>query len=303
MVNSITLASGTKIPAIGFGTGTKWYKSGDPDAIDEKVVDAVVQALEAGQYHIDTAEVYGTHAEVGLAFKKFFASHPDVKREDVFLTDKFDAKNLSPLKSVNETIKKLGVDYLDLYLIHSPFLKELAKTEDISLKQVWTEIEQLKDEGKIKAIGVSNFRVLDLEELASFAKHKPELNQIEYSLVLQNQSPGIYDYSQKHGIVLAAYSPLAPVVAAKGDKFEKLHTLLQELATKYKVSTASIALRWVTQKGVIPITTSAKKERVVESLKIFDFELTKEEVDKLEAEGKAAPIVRQYWKGFYEDSK
>ncbi|GMM36480.1 aldo-keto reductase superfamily protein [Saccharomycopsis crataegensis] len=295
----IKLANGSKISPVGFGTGTKWFKTSNPDVADEKTVEALVTALEAGQYHIDTAEIYNTHIEVATALKRFFAANPSVKREDLWITDKFTPKSLSPLKVVNETLKELGTSYLDLYLIHTPFLKKLAETDDISLKQVWQEIEQLYEEGKIKNIGVSNFRPQDLDELLSFAKHKPVVNQIEFSLVLQNQSKGIYDYAQKHGIVLAAYSPLAPIYKASGPDYAKLSSKLEELAKKYNKTTAQIALRWVNQRNVIIVTTSAKKQRIIESLDIFDFELSKEEVEELTKLGEESPEVRQYWEGLY----
>lgn len=293
------LNNGNTIPTVGWGTGTKWYKSDPNGELDQKTITATVNALEAGQYHIDAAEVYGNHLEVGEAFKQFFAKHPEVKREQLFITDKFNAKNLSPLKSVSETLKEFRTDYLDLYLVHSPFLKEISKDDNISLKQVWQEIEQLHNEGKIRNIGVSNFRVTDLQELLGFAKVKPVINQIEYSLVLQNQSPDIVSWSQGHDIVVAAYSPLAPVASAKGDEYKKLQDKLQELGDKYKKNAGQIALRWVVENGVVPISTSANPERIKQSYDIFDFELTKEEHNELTKLGQEAPEFRQYWKGFY----
>lgn len=298
-----TLANGNKISPVGFGTGTKWYKGPGNKPFVQATSDAVYQALQNKQYHIDGAEVYNTHDEIAAALKKFFTDHPDVKREDLWITDKFYPGNISPLKSVNESLKTLGIGYVDLYLIHTPFLKDVARSDNISLKQVWQEIEQLLEEGKVKNVGVSNFRVSDLKELFSFAKHRPVVNQIEFSLILQDQSPEIVEFCQQNNILVAAYSPLAPIYKASDEAHTKLQDKLQELATKYNKTKAQIVLRWNNQNGILSITTSEKPHRIVESMNIFDFKLTDDEFNELKKLGAESPQVQQYWPGYYRLAK
>lgn len=300
MSKYFTLSNGNKIPFVGYGTGTKWFKADNPDVVDEKTVDALLLALESGQYHIDTAEIYNTHLEVATALKRFQEKHPDFKRSDLWITDKFFAKNQSPLKTVTETLKLLNLEYLDLYLIHSPFFEKTGAEKTTTLELVWKEIEELYEQGKVKNIGVSNFRVSDLEELFKIAKVQPVVNQIEYNALLQEQSPGIVEFSQKHDILVEAYSPLGPLYKTKGDAtYVKLDAEIEKLAAKYKKTTGEILLRWTIQNKVLPVTTSAKKQRIIESISVYDFELSPEDQKAITDIGKLLPPVRQYWEGFY----
>ncbi|ODV63931.1 Aldo/keto reductase, partial [Ascoidea rubescens DSM 1968] len=201
-----------KIPAIGYGTGTKWYKYGR-DEIDEKLVSNLVKAVDYGFVHIDGAEVYNTDSETGLALKKIKKS-----RESIWITNKYFAGDGSykarsteanPYEAIKAGLKRLQIEYIDLYLLHAPFIKK--ETHGFSKVEAWKYLEKAYEEGLVKNIGVSNFSVEDLKEILEEAKYKPQVNQIEYSAYLQNQTPGIYDFAQENGILLEAYSPLAPL--------------------------------------------------------------------------------------------
>lgn len=288
-----TLNDGHKIPAVGYGTGTKWGKKGATE-LDEGVISAVSTSIEAGFVHIDGAESYGTEEEIGITVSK-----SGLKRDQFFITTKVLPHIADPAKALDTSLEKLGLDYVDLYLIHAPFVTK--EDNGITLEDAWLGLEKLQAAGKAKSIGVSNFRVQDLERILKVGKVVPAVNQVEFSAYLQNQSPGIYQFSKKHGILLTAYSPLGPVTAAAKFPDAPLTPVLEKLAAKYNKSTAQITLRWTYQVGVLPITTSAKKERVKQSLDIFDFELTDAEVEEIGNVG-AGFTFRQYW-GHKFDSK
>lgn len=290
-IPTFTLNNGTTIPAIGYGTGTKWAsnkRASNQDGLDANVIDAVQNALTKGGFtHIDGAEIYDTEEEIGAAIK-----NSGIPRSQLFITTKVLPKIADPVAALNESLKKLGVDYVDLYLLHAPFVTKEAN--GIELEDAWKALETLNAEGKAKTIGVSNFRVEDLERIHAIAKVKPAINQIEFNPYLQNQSPGIYKYAQDHGILLQAYTPLGPVIAGSKDENAPLTPILAELGAKYNKTPAQIILRWVYQNNVNAITTSASVDRQRQALDIFDFELTKEELERISDVG-ATYTSRIYW--------
>ncbi|CAI4871005.1 CLL_collapsed_G0007480.mRNA.1.CDS.1 [Saccharomyces cerevisiae] len=205
-----TLNNGNKIPAIAIiGTGTRWYKNEETDAtFSNSLVEQIVYALKLpGIIHIDAAEIYRTYPEVGKAL-----SLTEKPRNEIFLTDKYSTQikvSDSPAEGLDLALKKMGTDYVDLYLLHSPFVSKEAN--GFSLEEAWKDMEQLYKSGKAKNIGVSNFAVEDLQRILKVAEVKPQVNQIEFSPFLQNQTPGIYKFCQEHDILLEAYSPLGPL--------------------------------------------------------------------------------------------
>ncbi|EWG91676.1 hypothetical protein P301_D10801 [Saccharomyces cerevisiae P301] len=295
-----TLNNGNKIPAIAIiGTGTRWYKNEETDAtFSNSLVEQIVYALKLpGIIHIDAAEIYRTYPEVGKAL-----SLTEKPRNAIFLTDKYPTQikvSDSPAEGLDLALKKMGTDYVDLYLLHSPFVSKEAN--GFSLEEAWKDMEQLYKSGKAKNIGVSNFAVEDLQRILKVAEVKPQVNQIEFSPFLQNQTPGIYKFCQEHDILLEAYSPLGPLQKKTAqDDSQPFFEYVKELSEKYIKSEAQIILRWVTKRGVLPVTTSSKPQRISDAQNLFSFDLTAEEVDKITELGLEHEPLRLYWNKLYD---
>lgn len=288
------------IPAIGFGSGTKWRirkASGETkDEFIDVLASQVTNALDLGFRHIDVAEAYKTHPEVGLGI-----SNSCVPRDKIFLTDKYSPwswdwrKGSGPLESLKLSLEKMNVPYVDLYLLHVPSIS--VENAGIDLKEAWRQMEQIYEKKLALNIGVSNFDVESLEYIKSFSKHQPVVNQIEFHAYSQQQTPGIIKYCKSNKILLAGYSPLVPITNPEPGP---LDDILPKLAKKYGKTEAQILLRWVIQNEIVVITTSQKKERLSEYLKIFDFELSKEDFDIITKEGRKKIIRNMLDETFYK---
>lgn len=242
----VKLNNGNSMPMLGFGTNT---------LNNETCSRCVADAISVGYRLIDTAFIYGNEEFVGIGIKN--SGHP---REELFITSKLwvdDAGYESTKKAFETTIKKLGTDYLDLYLIHRP-------RGDV--KGTWKAMEELHAEGKIKNIGVSNFDAAQLEELKSYAKVKPAINQIETHVFFQEHV--MYDYLKKANIQMEAWSPFA---AGRNGIF--VNETLAKIAKKHGKSIAQVCLRWHHQRGIVAIPRSTQKAHMIENLDIFDFSL------------------------------
>lgn len=251
--NFKVLNNGIKIPSIGFGT----YKSGN----DEDTAKIVKYALETGYRHIDTASFYGNEVGIGNGIKS-----SKVRREDIFLVTKLwndDHGYENTLKAFNKSLENLQVEYIDLYLIHWP---NRLNTE------TWRAFEYLYKSGKVKSIGVCNFKIGHLEELKKNAEITPMINQVE--IHPQNSKEDMLKYCDKNNIQLVAWSPIM-----RGGVFS--NELIIKLSEKYKKTIAQIVLRWHVQRGVIPIPKSSNEERIKENLDIFDFELSSEDMNAI----------------------
>lgn len=264
VVPNVRLANGVMMPAVGFGT----YKAPD----DKEGERAVTEAIGCGYRLIDTAAMYANERAVGRGMRE-----SGVGRSDLFVTTKLanaDRGYDSALRAFDRSMDALGLEYLDLYLIHWP--ASAGKTDnwrEINAS-TWRAMESLLDSGRVRAIGVSNFMPEHLEALAQTARVLPMVNQIEFHPGWM-QKPTL-DWCQAHGIVVEGWSPLGRT-RLFGDP------LLNELAAKYDRSVAQICLRWAFQHGVVPIPKSLHKERMVQNLNIFDFQLSAEDMARIDA--------------------
>lgn len=257
--STTTLNNGVKMPWLGIGV----FK------VEEgpELVKAVKFAIKHGYRSIDTAAIYENEESVGQAILAGM-KETGVSREDLFITSKVWNADLgyeSTIAAYETSLKKLGLDYLDLYLIHWPV--------EGKYKEAWRALETLYKEGKVKAIGVSNFQIHHLEELMKEAEIKPMVNQVEYHPRLTQKN--LQSFCQKQGIQLEAWSPLM-----QGHLLNNPD--LQEIANKYNKSIAQIILRWDLQNGVVTIPKSTKEHRIVENSEVFDFELSKEDMERID---------------------
>lgn len=294
-----TLSNGNKIPAVAVvGTGTAWFKNEDTEAnFSKELVDQVKYALTLpGIVHLDAAECYNTYSELGQALRE--SSKP---RDEIFITDKFSPvlqREGSLTERFEAGIKKIGVDHVDLYLLHSPFIEK--SKQGLTLEDAWKDVERLYETGKAKNIGVSNFAVQDLERILKVSKVKPQVNQIEFHAFLQNQTPGIYKFCQENDILLEAYSPLGPLQRRPADGGGEFHHYIEQLSKKYGKSEAQVLLRWVTRRHVLPVTTSRNPHRIRDAQDLFSFDLTADEVAKITELGLEHETVRLYWTDQYD---
>lgn len=248
-----TLSNGVKMPWLGFGT----YKIENGDVVTQ----SVKEALRIGYRHIDTASLYNNEEGIGTAIKE-----SGVERKDIFLVSKVwnsDQGYEKTLKAFESSIKKLQTDYLDLYLIHWP--------QPIS-KETWKALEKLYKHGRVRAIGVSNFKESHLKDLMENAEIMPLVNQVELHPYLVQE--GLLQFCRSNNIQLEAWSPLM-----RGNAFKV--ELLQQLAKKYEKSVSQIVLRWDIQRGVVSIPKSTTPARIKENADIFNFELSVEDMDKI----------------------
>ncbi|KAA8785737.1 diketogulonate reductase-like aldo/keto reductase [Paenibacillus sp. 4624] len=252
--DTTTLNNGVKMPWLGFGV----FKVKDGD----EVVSAVKTAIEAGYRSIDTAKVYNNESGVALGIRE-----SGIAREDLFITTKVwnsDQGYESTLAAFEESMKRLELEYLDLYLIHWPVKGKY--------KDTWRALEKLYKEGRVRAIGVSNFQTHHLEDLLMDATVKPAVNQVELHPLLTQKE--LRDYCSTHEIQIEAWSPLG-----QGNLME--HPLLQDIAAKYGKSPAQVILRWDLQNGIVTIPKSVTPERIHANTELYDFELTAEEIEQI----------------------
>ncbi len=241
-----------------FGLGVYKVENGS------EATESVKAAIKNGYRSIDTAAIYKNEEGVGLGIKE-----SGVAREELFITSKVwneDQGYETTLAAFEKSLERLQLDYLDLYLIHWPGKDKY--------KDTWRALEKLYKDGKIRAIGVSNFQVHHLEELLKDAEIKPMINQVEFHPRLTQKE--LRDYCKKQGIQLEAWSPLM-----QGQLLD--NEVLAQIAEKHNKSVAQVILRWDLQHEVVTIPKSIKEHRIIENADIFDFELSQEDMDKIDA--------------------
>ena len=247
----VTLSNGVKMPQLGYGV----YQ-----VTQEECERCVLDALEVGYRSLDTAQSYFNEEQVGTAMKK-----SGIPREEIFLTTKIWIEHYgyeAAKASVLESMRKLQTDYLDLCLLHQPFSDYYG---------AWRALEELYSDGKIRAIGISNFYADRMVDIASFAKIRPMVNQVETHPL--NQQTVAKEWMDKYGVQLEAWAPFGE---GRGGLFE--NPVLAGIGEKYGKTTAQVMLRWHLQRGVVVIPKSTHKERMKENFEVFDFVLSDDDM-------------------------
>ncbi|KAM2851942.1 hypothetical protein PS2_027992 [Malus domestica] len=284
---AITLNSGFNMPLVGLGV---WRMEG------KEIRDLVLNALNLGYRHFDCAADYKNEPEVGEALAEAFSTGL-VKREDLFITTKlWNSDHGHVVEACKDSLKKLRLDYLDLFLVHFPVATKhtgvgmtgSALDEDgvleidttISLETTWHAMEDLVSMGLVRSIGISNYDIFLTRDCLAYSEVKPAVNQIETHPYFQRES--LVKFCQKHGICVTAHTPLGGAVA-NSEWFGSVSCLddpvLKNLAEKYKKTAAQVVLRWGIQRNTVVIPKTSKLERLKENFQVFDFELTKEDMD------------------------
>ncbi|WP_418309676.1 aldo/keto reductase [Phascolarctobacterium succinatutens] len=255
-MNYVTLANGVKMPQLGYGV----YQ-----VTKEECERCVLDALDVGYRAIDTAQSYFNEAEVGEAI-----AESGIDRKEIFLTTKVWIEHYGyeqAKESVLQSMEKLKTDYIDLVLLHQPFADYYG---------AYRALEDLYEEGKLRAIGVSNFYPDRLVDIASFARIKPMVNQIETHPL--NQQIEAHEWLKKYGVIHEAWAPFGE---GRGNMFT--NPVLQKLGDKYNKTVAQVILRWQLQRGIVVIPKSTHKERMAQNLDVFDFKLTSEDMQAIAA--------------------
>lgn len=252
----VTLSNGVKMPILGYGV----YQ-----VTSDECERCVREALEVGYRSIDTAQSYFNEEQVGLAIKK-----SDVAREDIFLTTKVWVEHYGYdecRKSVEESLKKLKTDYIDLMLLHQPFSDYYG---------AYRALEDMYDEGKLRAIGISNFYPDRMVDIASFSRIRPMVNQVETHVL--NQQTEAKKWMDKYGVQIEAWAPFGE---GRGGLFT--NETLVNIGNRYGKTSAQVMLRWNIQRGVVVLPKSTHKERMIQNLDVFDFTLTDDDMAAIAA--------------------
>ncbi|RYP13206.1 hypothetical protein DL765_006997 [Monosporascus sp. GIB2] len=279
LIPSLKLNDGNEIPMLSYGFGTANFAGNDED-----VSRRAVMAIQNGYYHLDCAEAYFNETGVGAGIKA-----SGVPREKLFVVGKVVGTKGQDVQAALETsLEKLGLDYLDMYLVHIPY----AAGSPEELQRIWAEMEAIKSSGKARSIGVSNFEQSDIEVILQTAKTIPAVNQIEYNPYFQQGN--LIKFLREKNIAVAAFSPLAAVTTARPGPLDETYA---ELAKKYGVTESDIALRWCIDQDIVAVTTSHSEQRLQGYLRnLPKFKLTGEEIERISEIGK-----QKYHKGIAED--
>eukprot|EP01134_Creolimax_fragrantissima_P007745 CFRG7745T1 len=292
-----------QIPPIGFGSGTTWFEGFvhniDGTPIKEELVEQLEKAVDTGFRHLDLAEKYGNEREVGVALARLFAKGH--KRQDLWITSKIFINMGDVEGSCKATIQRLGCDYLDLYLLHTP--PEWSESSQTTLENVWNGMEKVLSDGLVRNIGVSNFDILHLTKLLSTCKVPPMCNQVEFHPYLQQVQ--LQEFCKEKNILIQAYAPLSTITRLPGGPVD---AVVEELSKKYNQPVSALLLRYTQQKGMNVITTTRDEERLKLFLSSVEsptvpalLTLTAEDINKIDVAG-LKWHRRTYWPNKYPSS-
>jgi diketogulonate reductase-like aldo/keto reductase len=264
----VLLADGHQIPALGLGV---WQIPNGPASIN-----AARWALELGYRHIDTAQAYGNEESVGRALRQ-----SGVPRSEVFITTKFYPGSEDPVAEVEGSLKRLGVDYVDLYIVHWP---QRGPT------WAWPGMERARELGHARSIGVSNYDVRELERVIAEASVPPVVNQVQFSPFEYRRK--LLDAAAKHRVAVEAYSPL-------GTGRHLANPAIRKMASRVGRTPAQVLLRWCVQRGLIVLTKSTHRDRIEENARVFDFTLSEADMAQLDAldetDGTDRAVEGKWW--------
>ncbi|KAI2611432.1 Aldo/keto reductase [Hypoxylon fragiforme] len=273
---TLKLNDGNEIPVFAFGVGSALTNG-------EHILNATSAAIRNGFYHLDGAEVDGNEKALGDAIKR-----SGLPRSQFFVTTKLWTVATTVKASLDASLERLGLDYVDLYLVHWP---QVAKTPD-QLQQIWAEMEAVKQSGKARSIGVSNFVQEHLETILRTAKVKPAINHVEFHPYLQHGN--LLDFHRQQGIATGAYGTLAPLRKGAPGPVDSIFT---SLARKYQVTESEIAIRWAMDQGIAVATTSTSEERIQGySRRIPSFKLSPDEIQEISQLGR-----QKHFRGYFTD--
>ncbi|KAI5635059.1 aldo/keto reductase family domain-containing protein [Phthorimaea operculella] len=292
----LPLNDGRSIPALGLGTFLGFDENGQKEVLKNEVALPVTNALNSGYRLIDTAQLYNNEDQVGEAVRS-----SSVPREDIFIVTKLaTSRTREPVKALQDSLKLMNLTYVDLYLIHFPiaFTPDHKSFDVVDYLDTWKGMEEAQKLGLTKSIGISNFNISQIERLLANCEVKPAALEVEVNLNLAQNK--LIDFCKKNDIAVIAYSPFGGLFS-KGTVAPPPRAddpVLKTMAEKYGKTTPQIALRYLVQKGVVPIPKSTRKEKIEENIDVFDFELTAEEMETL---GKFNKDYRTVWPTFWQD--
>jgi len=291
------LNNGIEIPSLGYGTFLS--KPGE-------IGPALKCAIEVGYRHIDCALAYDNQVEIGNTLAEILAEGK-VKREDLFITSKVKAGGMVPSEiqaQLELTLGQLQLSYLDLYLIHQPISVTTVNDNWVPLRKqgwglqdIWREMEKLYDSGKVRAIGVSNFSVIVLNDLLCYARIPPVVNQVERHPFLQQ--PKLVDFCKKEGLAITAYSPLGASGLFPDNPTANLlkNETITKIARQYGKKPSQVLIRWSIDSGVIAIPKSIHPERIKENFDIWDFKLSSADIEEIAKLDTGRRSFEQDWMG------
>lgn len=296
VMSTLELAGGTPIPAMGFGAGTAWFGATGDKA--EALKQSLTSALDVGFRHVDCAEMYKNDAPVGEAVCAWLAK-AGVPRSELFVTNKVSSCDEPGVDATcRASLAATGLQYFDLYLIHAPVGRGGPFKQ--TLLEIWRAMEALVDEGLVRAIGVSNWRVGDLEQVFEEARVKPVCNQVECHPYFQQTD--LFEWCAARAVLVTAYGSLIPLKPrgegspeGRGLAGGAAEPAIMAAAERAQRTPAQVLLRWALQTGRGLITTTGKADRLQEYLGVFDFELSAAEVASISEAGASESPQRVFW--------